>query len=136
MGCGDNVYHECFDQERERIALEQNIPLLCWKETPVIRGVYPSSFMLTPENGVVWRGMMASYPSPVSPQLVQASQLALKRFSIFRGDTSNRLFEWGANDIELATYQREQREFLLVEQTTHVYLPYSPLLIMSNQFHY
>ena len=95
FGCGDNVYHECFDQERERLFLEQNIPSLCWRETPILRGIDPSSFIVTPENGVVWRGMMAAYPTPVSTQLVQASRFAAKRSSIFRGNIVDISMEMG-----------------------------------------
>ena len=89
MACGDIIYHECFDQERDRVFLEHNIPTLSWSETPIIRGFDPSSFFVTPEHGVVWRGMVATYPAPVCSQLVEASRLAIKRLSIFRGDRCN-----------------------------------------------
>jgi len=109
MGCGDFVYHEVFDQERERIFLEQNIPSLSWRETPILRGVDPSSFIVTPENGAVWRGMMATYPSPVSAQLVQASRFAVKRMSIFRGDDTN--LELGPKAAELCIYRQHHGTF-------------------------
>ena len=106
MGCGDFVYHECFDQERERLFLEKNFPSLCWEETPILRGINPSSFVVTPEHGVVWRGMMATYPSPVSTQLVHASRFAARRLSIFRGDVGDRTQDWGPKAIELSIYQQ------------------------------
>jgi len=110
FGSGDIVYHEVFDQERERIFLEQNIPSLSWRETPILRGVDPSSFIVTQEHGVIWRGLMATYPAPVSTQLVEASRLAAKRFSIFRGDIDSRFMEMGANAAELAIYQQRHSE--------------------------
>lgn len=119
MGCGDNVYHECFDQERDRICLEYNIPSLCWKETPIIRGFDPSSFIFTPENGVIWRGMMATYPTPVSPRLIQAAQYGLKRLSIFSGNVGERMVD-GVNATKLAVYQQEQCKFV-VHHSTHIF---------------
>ncbi len=66
MGCGDFVHHECFDQERERLFVENNYPSLSWKDTPILRGVDASSLAVIPEHGYVWRGMLATYPIPVS----------------------------------------------------------------------
>ena len=106
MGCGDFVYHECFDQERERLFLEQNHPSLSWSETPIIRGVDPSSFIVTPENGIVWRGMMATYPSPIRPELAQSGRFAINRISLFRGDKYGSTMELGPKAVELSTYQQ------------------------------
>jgi hypothetical protein len=111
MPCGKVIHHECFEQERERLFLEHNIPTLCWSETPIIRGIDPSSFCITPENGVVWRGMMATYPAPVASQLVEASRLAIKRSSIFRGDRCNRSMNLGPEAVKLSMYQLRQGKF-------------------------
>lgn len=111
MPCGDLVYHECFDQERERIFLENNIPTLSWGETRIIRGIDPSSFVFTRENGVVWRGMMATYPTPVSGQLVEASRLAMNRMAIFRGDSFNGSINWGPAAVKLSLYRQRWRKF-------------------------
>jgi len=105
MGCGDKVYHECFDQERERVFLEQNIPQLSWRETPIIRGIDLSSFIAA-ENQIIWQGMIASYPTPVSAQFVQASQLAVKRIAIFRGEIYNGLKHLGPKAMELFNHQQ------------------------------
>lgn len=105
MGCGDMVYHECFDQERERVFLEQIVPQLSWRETPIIRGVDPSSFVVK-ENQILWQGMVASYPTPVSAQFVQASKLAAKRIAIFRGEICNGSKHLGRKAMELFNHQQ------------------------------
>lgn len=106
------MYHECFDQERERVFLEQNIPQLSWRDTPFIRGIDPSSFIVTGENQVIWQGLIASYPTPVSTLFVQASQLATKRIAVFRGETWNGLKFVGPKAMELFKYQQCQSEIL------------------------
>jgi hypothetical protein len=111
MPCGNVIHHECFDQERERLFLEHNIPTLCWSETPIIRGIDPSSFCITLKNGVVWRGMMATYPTPVSSQLVEASRLAIKRSSIFRGDRCNRSMKLGSAAVKFSMFQLRHGKF-------------------------
>lgn len=105
MSCGDVVHHECFDQEHERVFLEHNIPQLSWRETPIIRGIDPSSFIVTTDNQVIWQGIIASYPTPVSAQFVQASQLAAKRLAIFRGEILNGWKLMGLKAMELFKYQ-------------------------------
>ncbi|KAL7547769.1 hypothetical protein ACHAWF_011051 [Thalassiosira exigua] len=100
MGCGDVVYHECFDLERERIFVEHHVPSLSWRESRIIRGVDPSSFMITPENGVVWSGLKATYPTPVPAQLVHAARFAAKRIAMFRGGMVERSMEPGVKADE------------------------------------
>ena len=106
MGCGDVIRHECFDQERTRIFFEHNYPTLSWKGFNIIRGVDPSSFAITPKHGVVWQGLIATYPTPVRPELVQAAQYAAQRISIFRGDVDYKTTEFGPVATELYNYQR------------------------------
>lgn len=114
------MYHECFDQERERVFLEQNIPQLSWKDTPIIRGIDPSSFIVTAANQVIWQGLIASYPTPVSSLFVQASQLAAKRIAIFRGEMWSGLKHLGPKAMELFKYQQNQSEILLSFLFLHV----------------
>jgi hypothetical protein len=114
MGCGDFVYHECFDQERERVFLEQNIPQLSWRDTPINRGIDPSSFVVTAENKVLWQGIIASYPTPVSAQFVKASKLAAKRFAIFRGELWNDIKYLGPKAMEVFKYQQCHGKMLLL----------------------
>ena len=134
MKCGDIVYHECFDQERERIFLEQNIPSLCWKETPIIRCVDPSSFMATPENGVVWRGMIATYPTPVSAQLVQASRFAANRLSIFNSDLGDRSIELGPKALALSIHQQLHSELASPFLLSFLFVQIFSLLTIPSVF--
>lgn len=107
------MHHECFDQERERVFLEQNIPQLSWRVTPIIRGIDPSSFIVA-ENQIMWQGMIASYPTPVSAQFVQASQLAVKRIAIFRGEICNGLKHLGPKAMELFNHQQCHGKMLII----------------------
>lgn len=113
MACGDFIYHECFDQERERLFVEIHFPSLRWKETPILRGVDPSSFIITPEHGVLWRGMMATYPNPVSTQIVHASRFAAKRLLMFRGVVGEKTTDWGPKALALAIYQQRHCKTIL-----------------------
>ena len=106
MGCGDIVQHECFDRERERVFLEQNHPSLSWQESLIIRGINPSSFTVTKEQGYVWRGLLASYPIPAPSQYVRASQSALRRLLMFRGCSTNTMVDLGPTAFKL-TMQRQ-----------------------------
>lgn len=106
MGCGDIVQHECFDRERERVFLEQNHPSLCWQESLIIRGINPSSFNVTKEQGYVWRGLLASYPIPAPSQYVRASQSALKRLLMFRGCSTNTMVDLGPTALKLTMHRQ------------------------------
>ena len=106
MRCGDIVQHECFDRERERVFLEQNHPSLCWKESPINRGINPSSFTVTKEQGYVWRGLLASFPIPATPQFVRAGHFALRRALMFRGCSTSKMATLGPNALKLTLYRQ------------------------------
>lgn len=107
MRCGDIVQHECFDREREQVFLEQNHPSLCWQESPINRGINPSSFtVVTKEQGYVWRGLLASYPIPASPQFVRASHFALRRALMFRGCSTSKMVTLGPNALKLTMHRQ------------------------------
>jgi hypothetical protein len=112
MGCGDIVQHECFDRERERVFLEQNYPSLCWQECLIIRGINPSSFTVTKEQGYVWRGLLASYPIPAPAQFVRASQSALRRLLMFRGCSTSKMAVLGPSALKLAMHRQAHSKFL------------------------
>ena len=106
MGCGDIVHHECFDRERERVFLEQNHPSLCWQESPINRGINPSSFTMTKEQGYVWRGLLASYPIPSATQFVRAGQVAMRRVLLFRGCSTSKMMGLGPNALKLSMHRQ------------------------------
>lgn len=106
MRCGDLVQQECFDRERERVFLEQNHPSFCWQESPISRSINPSSFTVTKEQGYLWRGLLASYPIPATPQFVRAGRFALKRALMFRGCSSSKMITLGPNALKV-TMQRQ-----------------------------
>jgi hypothetical protein len=58
-------------------------------------------FVKTTEHGVVWRGLIASYPSLVPKEHVRAARLSLRRLSLFR-------MEWGSKALEFAVYQNQK----------------------------
>lgn len=74
MACGGFVHQECFDQERERLFIEYNYPSLGWKDTPILRGVDASPFVVIPEQGYVWLGLQATYPIHVPSNVSQCLQ--------------------------------------------------------------
>lgn len=106
--CGDIVYHQVFDQERERIDVSKRLPWMGWHDGPVQRSFDAMQFLNTTENGVVWRGMMASYPQLIPQELVQASRLSMQRLLVNRGELSSpSSLAWGSQALGFAVYQHE-----------------------------
>eukprot|EP00986_Skeletonema_menzelii_P001814 scaffold495_cov152-Skeletonema_menzelii.AAC.4 len=71
MRCGDIVQHECFDRERER-------------ESPINRGINPSSFTVTKEQG----------------------HFALRRALMFRGCSTSNMTTLGPNALKLTMHRQ------------------------------
>lgn len=100
MKCGDFVYNEVFDREKERIDILFQLPSYAWgRNKPLLRsfslGDILEDFVIVPEeideqshdrkivNKVVWRGLRASYPSEVPEEFIKAARYTLKRLKIF-----------------------------------------------------
>jgi ubiquitin C-terminal hydrolase len=106
--CGDIIYHEIFDQERERIDISKRLPWMGWHDGPVQRSFDAMQFLNTTENGVIWRGMIASYPQLVPQELVRASRLSMQRLLVNRGELSSpSSLAWGSQALGFAVYQNE-----------------------------
>ena len=80
FGCADIVYHEIFDNERERIDLEKTLPSWSWPEQPIQRSFDAFQFVLSRDHGIVWRGMVATYPTVVPSHHIQAAKMVLQRY--------------------------------------------------------
>jgi len=85
--CGDCVYHEIFEQEKIRIACTKKIPHMAWNEHSVLRSFDPFQFLKTPDSGILWRGLVATYPPMVPKEHYCAAQLTLRRQALFDGST-------------------------------------------------
>ena len=98
MKCGDFVYNQVFDREKERIDIQFQLPRYAWgRNEPLLRsfslGDILEDFVIIPEeidkqsgdrnivNKVVWRGLRASYPSEVPEEFIEAARCTLKRFN-------------------------------------------------------
>ena len=105
--CGDFVYHDVFDAEKARIDVARYVPQYGWKAGHLRRSYEPLSFIFTPDHGIIWRGMMASYPTPVPMNLVVAARLSLKRLLMFRGEMGKGggSSTWGPLALRLAITQ-------------------------------
>jgi ubiquitin carboxyl-terminal hydrolase 22/27/51 len=107
MKCGDFIYHEVFDQEKERMDISHYLPQFGWEVGNLLRSYEPFSFVSTPDHGIVWHGMMASYPTAVSSEFVLAGRLGLKRQLIFQGEmeAGGGCSTWGPGARRLASTQ-------------------------------
>jgi len=85
MRCGDFIYHSVFDNERLRIDISTHIPFLEWKQGPLQRSCEPGEF-LNSENGILWRGMKATYPSIDCPVTTLALKKTWRRWKIFHNN--------------------------------------------------
>ena len=101
--CGDFVCHEIFDQERERIDISRQLPWMGWHDHPVQRSFDSMQFVNTTEHGVVWRGLIASYPSLAPKEHVRVARLSMRRLSVFRGELGTPSLSWrGSKALEFA----------------------------------
>ena len=103
--CGDFVYHEVFEQEKERIAITQHFPWMSWKLNPVQRSFDPLQFLTTPEHGVVWRGLVATYPNLLPDEYLAAVNRSMDRLLMFKGELESKKMIWGQEALRFATHQ-------------------------------
>lgn len=88
FGCGDVVYHDIFDLERERIDFCHTVPHWSWPEHSLVRSFDPFQFMISPshasseKNVIIWRGLIATYPSMVPQQHLVAARMMRQRQQI------------------------------------------------------
>jgi ubiquitin carboxyl-terminal hydrolase 22/27/51 len=79
FGCGDVIHHPVFDTEKERIDLEQALPSWAWPEHPLLRSFDAFQFVNTGDQGIVWKGMVATYPEIVPKRHLEAARLVHQR---------------------------------------------------------
>lgn len=84
--CGDFVYHEIFEKEKERIDLTEKFPWQAWKEHPVQRSFDALQFLHIRDLGIFWSGMQATYPIAVPREHSRAAQLCRERQIVFQGE--------------------------------------------------
>ena len=75
-----------FDNERFRIDLHHYLPWLAWKEYPLQRSFDAFRFQQIPNQGIVWKGMFATYPAVVPPEHVRGARSCRWRQQLFHGD--------------------------------------------------
>jgi len=83
--CEDFVKHIVFETERKRLDLKKNLEWLSWKEHSLIRSFDAFRFKVDPENGAVWQGVYAAYPSTVPEAHVSGAFSSLYRHKLFHG---------------------------------------------------
>jgi len=110
--CGDFVCHPIFDQEKERIDLTQQLPWQAWKEHAVQRSFDALQFFRVQDQGVFWRGMVATYPPLVPKEHVLAARACLLRQQIIRGELDGLLqrpeiLRFGTRQQRTGTYKLE-----------------------------
>jgi ubiquitin C-terminal hydrolase len=114
--------HVVFEQEKERIQLTENLPFMAWKEHPVQRSFDPLQFMRVspPDQGIIWKGMVATYPVIVPPRHLQAARRCRYRQILFDGGPiEDILFFWNKTNANSIVQQQQQlvaRDFLEFQQ--------------------
>jgi hypothetical protein len=118
MKCGDFVYNEVFDQEKERVEIGFHLPMYAWgRNLPILRsfrfGDIFEDFVIVPEdihdiskektlsNKIVWRGLRASYPSEVPEEFIQAARCTLNRFKVFHDSSIESTLQEHGNQPKL-----------------------------------
>lgn len=66
-------------------------------------------FINTAEHGIIWRGLIASYPPLVPTELVRAARLSMRRLLVNRGEfASPSSLSWGSKALGFAVYENQQ----------------------------
>ncbi|KAL3920991.1 MAG: hypothetical protein SGILL_002988 [Bacillariaceae sp.] len=68
-----------------RIDSSKKLEYMGWKEHAVLRSFDAFDFLKTQDHGIVWRGLIATYPPLVPKEHFLATQLTLRRQSLFEG---------------------------------------------------
>jgi len=108
--CGDCVYHEIFEQEKIRIACTKRVPYMAWKENAVLRSFDPFQFLKTQDSGIIWRGLVATYPPMVPKEHFCAVQLTMRRHALFEGNVDEKWILPKSNALYFASSQHLKRK--------------------------
>ena len=103
--CGDCIYHEVFEQEKIRIACARKMPHMAWKEHAILRSFDPFQFLKTPDSGIIWRGLVATYPPMVPKEHFCAAELTLRRHALFEGKSHEKWILPKSNALYFAASQ-------------------------------
>ena len=135
MKCGDFVYCQVFDSEKERVEIGSVVPWFSWgRHQPLKRGfcfgaddfaVIPSSSSsLSRSSGsIVWRGFQATYPAEVPEEMILAARRTLQRMRVFRGMlSSNDILQWDKATCDFAQRQYERgKEYWSISAPVGIY---------------
>ena len=103
--CADTVHHTIFDMEQERLEVAAHLPNMVWPAHPIQRSMDAFQFLTLPEHGVVWKGIMAAYPSVVPDQHLHMVRLMKRRHDILAGKIQ---CQWGNVALNVALHQYRQ----------------------------
>jgi len=115
--CGDFVRHQIFDQEKERLDLIEKFPWMGWKEHSVIRSFDALRFMRVLDQGIVWRGMAATYPPLVPAFHVAATRKCMLRHALFLGNISQLVEPESSEVRDFADSQRKKGSYSQLRQS-------------------
>jgi len=108
--CGDYIYHEIFEQEKIRIACTKKFPFMAWKDSGALRSFDPFQFVKTQDSGILWRGLVATYPPMVPKEHFCAVELTLRRRALFEGQIFETWILPKSNSLHFAATQRLKAE--------------------------
>ena len=136
MKCGDFVYCDIFNTEKERVAINSYLPWFGWSRRRRLGrefcfGEEGDDFYLIPNvigegktkstgdsstsasssvsRSIVWRGFQAVYPTEVADEMILAARRVLHRLRMFRGDLMPSTYlSWDKSACEFATRQHER----------------------------
>lgn len=125
MKCGDFVYCEVFESEKERVEISAQLPWFQWERCRKLQRSFAfreegDDFYVIPNNvdngairhpsGIaVWKGFQATYPQDVSNDFILAAQRTLDRLKYFRDTITQSHFMNPCNITADITYRQYQR---------------------------
>jgi len=135
MKCGDFVYCDVFDSEKERVEISFQVPWFQWDRHRKLQRsfafreegddfyVIPNHFVpedkkdtnsehrsaREPSAIVVWKGFQATYPPDVSYEFILAAQRTLSRLKFFRGVLTPSHFLKACSSTSKIAYRQYQR---------------------------
>lgn len=113
--CGDFVYHQVFEQEKTRIDYSKEVPNMAWRAHQLYRSFDPFQFIRTQDHGIVWRGLVATYPQLVPQEHIQATRATSRRQALFNGNVNEKWLASSPTALKLAASQS-----LLLDSEKHL----------------
>jgi ubiquitin carboxyl-terminal hydrolase 22/27/51 len=83
---------------------------MSWKEHRILRSFDAFRFLKTQDHGIVWRGLVATYPPTVPKEHFFATQLTMRRQALFEGNAEETWMPLKPNALKFSAIQHTKSD--------------------------